>query len=111
MARISFTRAEAQAKVGTRVRTRVAFAGVPRGATGTVIRADRVIDGYDVEVAWVWAGRRTPLIDWVTKEEYEARLIELPGPKAVGPLAAGPDEASTPREQGRFCTDLRPSSP
>jgi hypothetical protein len=52
MAHLSFARAEAQAKVGMRVRTRVAFAGVPQGAIGTITGADRVIDGYDVEVAW-----------------------------------------------------------
>ena len=84
MAQTSFTRAEAQAKVGTRVRPRVAIIGVRRGATGTITRADRVIDGYDVEVSWVWAGRPTPWIDWLTKEEYEARLIELREPRADG---------------------------
>jgi hypothetical protein len=80
MAETTFTRAAAQAKVGKRVRTRVAFASVPRGAIGTIIRADRVIDGYDVEVAWVWSGRRMPWIDWVTKAEYEVYLIELREP-------------------------------
>jgi hypothetical protein len=74
----AFTRAEAEAKVGTRVRRRVAVAGVPRGATGTVMRVDRVLDGYDVEVAWGWPGRRAPWLDWCTKAEYEARLVELP---------------------------------
>jgi hypothetical protein len=78
MAQIAFTRAEAQAKVGKQVRTRVAFAGVREGAVGTVIRADRVIDGYDVEVTWGGSGHRTPWVDWLTKEEYEARLIEMP---------------------------------
>jgi hypothetical protein len=78
MAQTSFTKAEAQAKVGTRVRTRIAFAGVPQGATGTITGADRVIDGYDVEVAWGQSGRRTPWVDWLTKEEYEACLIEMP---------------------------------
>jgi hypothetical protein len=77
MAHTAFTRTAAQAKVGKRVRTRVALADVPRGAIGTIIRAERVIDGYDVEVAWVWSGRRTPWIDWVTKAEYEVCLIEL----------------------------------
>jgi hypothetical protein len=81
MARTSFTKAEAQAKVGRRVRTRVAFAEVPAGALGTIMRVDRVIDGYDVEVAWVWPGRPTPRVDWVTKAEYEARLIELRKPR------------------------------
>ena len=84
MAQTSFTRAEAQAKVGMRVRPRVAIAGVRRGATGTIIRVDRVIDGYDVEVAWVWAGRHTPWIDWLTKKEYEGRLIELRELRADG---------------------------
>jgi hypothetical protein len=78
MGQTAFTRAEAQAKVGTRVRTRVAFAGVPQGAIGTITGADLVIDGYDVEVTWGRSGRRPPWVDWVTKAEYEARLVELP---------------------------------
>ena len=78
MGQTTFTRAEARAKVGTRVRTHVAFGGVPRGAIGTITGADRVIDGYDVEIEWGRAGRRPPWVDWVTKAEYEARLIELP---------------------------------
>jgi hypothetical protein len=85
MAQTFFTRAEAQAKVGTRVRARITYGGVPRGATGTVIRADRVIDGYDVEVAWVWLGCHTPWVDWLTKAEYEARLIELREPRSCRP--------------------------
>jgi hypothetical protein len=92
MAQTSFTRAEAQAKVGKRVRTRLAGAGIPRGALGTIIRAECVIDGYDVEVAWVWAGRRTPWVDWLTKAEYEVRLIELPESQAGRPPAAGAAE-------------------
>ena len=78
MGQTAFTRAEAQAKVGIRVRARVAFAGVPEGAIGTIIRVDHVIDGYDVEVAWGRSGRRPPWIDWLTKAEYEARVVELP---------------------------------
>jgi hypothetical protein len=77
MGQTAFTRAEAQAKVGTRVRTSVASAGVPQGAIGTITGAERVIDGYDVEVAW-GVGRRPPWVDWLTKAEYEARLLELP---------------------------------
>jgi hypothetical protein len=57
------------------VRTRIAFAGIPPGAIGTVIGAVRVIVGYDVQVAWGWRGRRMPWIDWLTKEEY---LMEMP---------------------------------
>jgi hypothetical protein len=78
MGQTTFTRVEAQAKVGTRVRTRIAFAGVPQGAIGTITGADRVVDGYDVEVAWGGVGHSTPWVDWVTKAEYEAHLVELP---------------------------------
>jgi hypothetical protein len=83
MAETAFTRAEAQAKVGKRVRARVAFAGIPEGAVGTIIRVDRVIDGYDVEVTWVWSGRRMPWIEWFTKAEYEAHLMEVREPRGA----------------------------
>jgi hypothetical protein len=95
MAHAAFTRAAAQAKVGKRVRTRVAFAGVPRGAIATIIRADRVIGGYDVEVAWVWLGRRTPWIDWMTKAEYEGASSNCERPGVVATLA-------TPDTHGEF---------
>jgi hypothetical protein len=85
MRQTAFTGAEAQAKVGRWVRTRVAFAEVPEGALGTIIRLDHVIDGYDVEVAWVWPGRRTPWIEWFTKSEYEAHLIEVREPRGGEP--------------------------
>lgn len=97
MVRTSYTKAEAQAKVGRRVRTRIAFAEVPEGAVGTITCIDRVIDGYDVEVAWVWSGRRTPWIEWFTKAEYEAHLIELREPRGGKPPAARAEAASRPR--------------
>jgi len=78
MGQTSFTRAETQAKVGTRVRACVAFGEVPRGAISTITGTDRVIDGYDVEVASGRAGRRMSWVDWLTKAEYEGHLIELP---------------------------------
>ena len=60
MGQTAFTRAEAQAKVGRRVRTRVASTGVAQGTVGTITGADRVIDGYDVEVAWGSRGAARP---------------------------------------------------
>lgn len=78
MGHTAFKRREAQAKVGTRVRARAAVTGIPRDTVGAVTRVDRVLDGYDVEVTWVWPGRRTPWVDWWTKAEYEAHLAELP---------------------------------
>ena len=78
MAHVSFTRAEAQAKVGTQVLARVAVAGVPEGAMGTMTGADRVIGGHNVEVTWGRSGRRTPWVERLTKAEGEAHLVELP---------------------------------
>jgi hypothetical protein len=89
MAQRSFTRAQAQATVGRRVRTRIAFAEVPAGALGTVVRVDRVIDGYDLEVAWGRPGRSTPWIEWFTKAEYTAYLIEVPEPRGRRPATPG----------------------
>jgi hypothetical protein len=57
--------------------TRVASAGVLQGGRHDH-RPDRVIDGYDVGVAWGKPGRRTPWVDWLTKVEGEFRLVELP---------------------------------
>jgi hypothetical protein len=68
MAHTAFPRTAAQAKVGKRVRTRIAL-------------AEQVLDGYDVEVAWGWSGRRTPWINWMTKAEYEVCLMELRAPR------------------------------
>jgi hypothetical protein len=82
MVQTPFTRAEAQAKIGTQVRTHVAFGGVPQGAVGTITGADQVLDGYDVAVEWGSSGRRPPWVDWVTKAEYETRLVELPSGEA-----------------------------
>ncbi len=105
----AFSQAEAEAKVGQRVRTKVEFSGVPEGSIGLVIRADlmalprpalgRMQPVYDVAVQWelpcpsaptdlvrpagselyVHVQPGNPLVDWFTKSEYEDYLEELPG--------------------------------
>jgi len=56
-----FSQAEAEAKVGKRIQTRVEFSGVPKGSTGTVINADPAGTArvghipqniYDVAIQW-----------------------------------------------------------
>ena len=61
---------------------------VPEGALGPIVRLDHVIDGDDLEVAWGRSGRRTPWIDWFTKAESEAHLIEVREPRGGKPPAA-----------------------
>ena len=77
MNQTSYTRAEARAKVGRRVRAQVAVDGIPPGTVGTVARVDRVIDGYDLEIKWAVPERRRPVVGWCTKAEYEEAIVEL----------------------------------
>ncbi len=78
MERTLFDQAEASAKVGQRIRTRVEFSGVPQGATGQVVKADASGAGYTLAIEWDLAERRAkPLVDWFTKIEYERLLEEI----------------------------------
>ena len=90
-----FTEAEARALVGRRVRTSIAFSGVPVGTAARVIQADRGRDGYTVALEWelpadpargyiggidgepvvVLTGGK-PLVDWFTKDEYTRWIVE-----------------------------------
>ena len=86
-----FTQEEAAAKVGKKIRTLAAWAGVPRGTTGTVVKADQMgrvkpLDKdpqkiWDVVIEWdlpVPPLRvHKPLQDWFTKDEYETYIEEV----------------------------------
>lgn len=91
MERKYFTKAEAAAKVGKRIRTLVEFSGVSKWTTGRVVRVDEAGNGYDLVIQWdlpteppaiitgesitvVQTGK--PLVDWFSKEEYEKFLTE-----------------------------------
>jgi len=92
-----FTQAEAEALVGKRITTRVAWSGVPRWTTGEVIQADKGYQGWTVAIQWdlprdplqVGAGHVAgepflmvsggkPLVDWFSRNEYLETLEELP---------------------------------
>ena len=70
-----FTPAEARAKVGQRIRTTVAFSGVPRGTTSIVLEPDDEL--VSLPVQWDLSGRTRPLVDWFSKWEYEKYLEEV----------------------------------
>jgi hypothetical protein len=74
---------------------------IPEGALGTIIRLDRGIDGDDVEIAWVWPGRRTPWIKWFTKAEYEAHLIAVRAPRGGRAPSARAEAVSRPARTAR----------
>lgn len=69
-----FTPAEARAKVGQRIRTRVPFSGVPKGTTGTVLEPDDEL--VTLPIQWDLPGRTRPLVDWFSRWEYERYLEE-----------------------------------
>jgi hypothetical protein len=81
----TFTQAEAQAKVGKRIRTKAGWSGVSTGTLGTVMSIDQMSprkmgavleEAWDVIIEWDSPNRRRTLTDWFTKEEYEKFLIE-----------------------------------
>lgn len=71
-----WTSSEAAALIGRRVRTRMAFSGVPAGTTATVVRVEPSSQGYTVALEWDLPGRATPLVDWFRRSEWE-RFIEM----------------------------------
>ena len=78
MKRDRFTRAEAEAKVGKTIKTRVDFSGVSKGTIGQVVKADKMgKDEWDAVIRWDLPNERVPLDDWFTKDEYERFLEEL----------------------------------
>ena len=68
-----FTPAELRAKVGQRVRTTIAFSGVPKGTTGVVLEPD----DNTLPIQWDLPGRTRPLVDWFSKWEYQKYLEEI----------------------------------
>jgi hypothetical protein len=71
-----WTSGEAAALLGRRVRTKVAFSGVPAGTTATVVRVDCGHAGCTVALEWDLPARPTSLIDWFRRSEWE-RFIEM----------------------------------
>ncbi len=78
-----FTQAEAEAKIGTRVRALLESCSVPRGTTGTVTHAIPLHlaapdeSAYIVAITWELPGQRTKPMDWFTAREYAQRLTEI----------------------------------
>jgi hypothetical protein len=89
----AFTREEAAAKIGKRVRSMVDIAGVTSILVGMVIRADAVDDGDIVGVVWDPAERLCG--DRLSKDDDEQRLTELT--ERCGSLCAGAEHGHRKR--------------
>lgn len=91
-----FTRKEAEALVGKRIHTLIAWSGVPIHTTGRVISADENGGCWTVAVRWdlpikpqnmgtveraneplLAIGGEKPLLDWFSKSEYQQYLVEI----------------------------------
>lgn len=76
---VRFSREEAQARLGRRVRTVVGVDGVPSGTFGCVMHLDEIEqNSFELIVEWhvLIEGKRQH--DWFSKEQYEQCLIDLP---------------------------------
>lgn len=74
---LRFSREEAQVKLGRRVRSAVAFDGVPPGTFGCVMQLDEIEkNNFDVIVEWyvLIDGKRQH--DWFSKEQFERCLVD-----------------------------------
>ena len=76
---VRFSREEAQAKLGRRVRALVGVDGVPTGTFGCVMQLDEIKkNNFEVIIEWyvLVDGKRQH--DWFSKEHYERCLIDDP---------------------------------
>jgi hypothetical protein len=69
----TFTKEEAEAKVGKRVQLKVHLPSMPAGTRGEVVMFDDL--SYTVGIAWDVNDSRSRPVFWFTKDQYD-RLLE-----------------------------------
>jgi hypothetical protein len=73
---------QASKLVGQRIRTRIAWSGVPAGTTGRVVRADNSYTEsgrHALVIRWDLPGRAKPLEDWFDEIEFQIRRRAVRG--------------------------------
>ena len=82
MRRSYFSKEQAEALLGKRIRSLADFSGIPAGTTGTVVAMDEVYtEDFDVVIEWDFGGslhgaQTKALRDWFTPDEFEKFLVE-----------------------------------
>lgn len=71
-----FTRQEAEAKIGKRIRNLVPLPGIARGTDGVVIGADFSGKGYRVAIRWSTPAKDRPAVELFFRDEYYALFEE-----------------------------------
>ncbi len=87
---LRFSREEARAKLGRRVRSAVGFDGVPAGTFGCVMQLDEIEkNNFDVIVEWYVLVDGKHQHDWFSKEQFEQCLVDDPEMDLVNNITAG----------------------
>ena len=75
-----FTELEARAMIGRRVRTRVAWSGIPVGTTGRIVDTAVIAsgNGWRIAIGWDLKSSERQMIGWFTRNDYELELEEVP---------------------------------
>ena len=77
-----FSKDQAEALLGKKIRSLADFSGIPAGTTGTVVAIDEVYtEGFDVVIEWdlgdrLYGAQTKQLRDWFTRDEFEKFLVE-----------------------------------
>ena len=79
MTGVYFTKAEADAKTGKKIRSRWAFSGVPLGTMGKVTGKyeSGETNQFGLDITWDLPYTYKPLVDGFSKDEYDEFLEEI----------------------------------
>lgn len=73
-----FSKTEAEARLGKRVRTKLAIDGIPAGSVGYVMQIDEMERGaFELIVEWYSLVHGKKQHNWFSKDAYSQRLIEV----------------------------------
>ncbi len=73
-----FSKSEAEARLGRRVRTTLAIDGIPAGSTGYVMQMDEMErDSFELIVEWYVLVHGKKQHNWFTKDDYSHQLVEV----------------------------------
>jgi len=75
---VRFGKKEAESKLGTKVRSRIAIDGIPAGVAGHVMQLDEIErNGFDLIVEWSILVQGKRQHNWFSRDEYERLIDEI----------------------------------
>ena len=74
---IRFSKQEAELKLGSTVRSKIAVDGIPAGVTGHVVQLDEIErNGFDLIVEWSLLIQGKRQHNWFSKDDFERCLLD-----------------------------------